>query len=268
DTTGTLGLVTDNGDGTFGYDPNGAFEALAAGEQATDSFTYTVDDGQGGSDTATVTVAITGQNDAPVAMDDSYDTAGNTTVADNLLANDSDPDSTDVLEVSAVQGSAAAVGTTIALASGAEVTVGQNGDFTYNANGAFDGLLRDMAAVDTFTYTVSDGNGGLDTASVGIVVNADQDSDGVADIEDNAVFVFNPSQYDSDGDGYGNIIDADFDNDRVIGSADAAYFVGAFGTTDPHADLDGDGVVGSGDAALFVSLFGQPLGASAFDFIV
>ena len=28
DTTGTLGLVTDNLDGTFGYDPNGAFESV------------------------------------------------------------------------------------------------------------------------------------------------------------------------------------------------------------------------------------------------
>ena len=67
DTTGTLGLVTDNGDGTFDYDPNGAFESLGAGDSTTDSFSYTVSDGNGGTDTATVTVTVNGVNDDPVA---------------------------------------------------------------------------------------------------------------------------------------------------------------------------------------------------------
>ncbi len=67
DTTGTLGLVTYNGDGTFNYDPNGQFESLAVGETAIDSFSYTIDDGNGNTDTATVNVTINGVNDAPVA---------------------------------------------------------------------------------------------------------------------------------------------------------------------------------------------------------
>ncbi len=60
DTTGTLGQVTDNGDGTFTYDPNGQFEYLAAGEQATDTFTYTLNDGSGDAATAIVTITTTG----------------------------------------------------------------------------------------------------------------------------------------------------------------------------------------------------------------
>ncbi len=60
DTTGTLGSVTDNGDGTFSYDPNGAFDDLAAGQTATDSFIYTVDDGNGGSASAVATITING----------------------------------------------------------------------------------------------------------------------------------------------------------------------------------------------------------------
>ena len=63
DTTGTLGTVTNNGDGTFSYDATGAFETLAVGETTTDTFTYTVDDGNGGTSTETVTVTITGAND-------------------------------------------------------------------------------------------------------------------------------------------------------------------------------------------------------------
>ncbi|NIL98262.1 MAG: hypothetical protein GTO53_10450, partial [Planctomycetales bacterium] len=61
-TVGTIGLVSDNGDGTFTYDPNGQFDYLAVGESATDTFSYTVSDGNGGSDTATVTITITGVN--------------------------------------------------------------------------------------------------------------------------------------------------------------------------------------------------------------
>ena len=72
DTTGTIGLVTSNGDGTFDYDPNGHFDGLAVGEIATDSFTYTVSDGTGREDTATVNVTINGVNDAPRAIDDSF----------------------------------------------------------------------------------------------------------------------------------------------------------------------------------------------------
>ncbi|MGL5083095.1 MAG: Ig-like domain-containing protein [Microcoleaceae cyanobacterium] len=66
DTTGTLGTVTDNGDGTFTYNPNGQFEALNDGQTATDSFSYTINDGNGGTDTATVTVTIDGVSDAVV----------------------------------------------------------------------------------------------------------------------------------------------------------------------------------------------------------
>ena len=65
DTTLTLGLVVDNGNGTFNYDPNGQFESLVAGSSTTDTFSYTVTDGND-TDTATVTITINGVNDAPV----------------------------------------------------------------------------------------------------------------------------------------------------------------------------------------------------------
>ena len=53
-------LLTLNADGTFDYDPNGAFDDLAEGETATDGFAYTVSDGNGGVDTASVTITIDG----------------------------------------------------------------------------------------------------------------------------------------------------------------------------------------------------------------
>jgi VCBS repeat-containing protein len=47
-------------DGKVRYDPGDAFDFLAAGETATDSFDYTISDGKGGTWTTSVTVTITG----------------------------------------------------------------------------------------------------------------------------------------------------------------------------------------------------------------
>jgi hypothetical protein len=47
-----------NRDGTFDYDPNGKFDGLKAGQTATDTFRYTVEDGNSGISTATVTITI------------------------------------------------------------------------------------------------------------------------------------------------------------------------------------------------------------------
>ena len=58
--------MTNNNDGTFSYDPNGQFDSLGLGQTATDTFAYTVADNHGASSTATATVTVIGQNDAPV----------------------------------------------------------------------------------------------------------------------------------------------------------------------------------------------------------
>ena len=70
-------LLTIRTDGTFDYDPNGAFDSLSTGEQAVETFTYTVSDGTAdGSDTATVTITINGDNDAPIIDLNGPDVAG------------------------------------------------------------------------------------------------------------------------------------------------------------------------------------------------
>lgn len=52
--------LTVNANGTFTYDPNGAFTDLNAGQTATDSFSYTAQDGSAVSDAATVTITLNG----------------------------------------------------------------------------------------------------------------------------------------------------------------------------------------------------------------
>ena len=58
-------------DGSYLYDPNGAFDTLGAGQTATDSFSYTVADGFGGTAVGQATITITGVNSPPAAVADS-----------------------------------------------------------------------------------------------------------------------------------------------------------------------------------------------------
>jgi len=158
DTTGTVGFVINNGDGTFDYDPNGMFGQLAAGETALDFFNYTVTDGNGGFATAMVTIILTGVNQAPTAVDDApaafaEDSGPN---AIDVLANDIDPDTNDVLLIIGVtQGG-----------NGTVVITGGGTGLTYEPD-------ADYFGPDTFTYTISDGNGGTDTATVTVTVTND-----------------------------------------------------------------------------------------------
>ena len=59
--------LTVQANGSYTYNPNGAFDYLDTGEGTTDSFTYAASDGTALSNTALVTITITGVNDAPVA---------------------------------------------------------------------------------------------------------------------------------------------------------------------------------------------------------
>jgi VCBS repeat-containing protein len=68
DATSTLGATVNvNANGTFTYNPTGvtALNALAAGQSVVDTFTYTASDGITSTDPATVSITVTGVNDAP-----------------------------------------------------------------------------------------------------------------------------------------------------------------------------------------------------------
>lgn len=87
--TGLAGVVTLAADGlSLSYDPADAFEALADGQTDTQTFTYTIADGNGATDTATVTVTIEGANDAPafVGLPAGFEIVENTTAVATLTA--------------------------------------------------------------------------------------------------------------------------------------------------------------------------------------
>jgi subtilisin family serine protease len=91
----------------------------------------------------------------------------------------------------------------------------------------------------------------------------DSDLDGIADVCDNCTLVANAAQRDTDGDGYGNRCDADFDNDGTVSFQDVVQFINAFGTNDPDADFDGDGYVNFFDVVVLLHAYLAPPGPSA-----
>jgi VCBS repeat-containing protein len=99
----------------------------------------------------------------------------NINAANGVLANDTDPEE-EPLIVNAVEGEEDNVGTELELASGALLTLNADGSYSYDPNGAFEGLNEGETNTDSFSYTVSDGNGGTDTATVEITINGETDN--------------------------------------------------------------------------------------------
>ena len=118
----------------------------------TDTFSYTVSDGRGGTDTATVTIEVV-PNSAPLAVDDAFSGfSSNAPLAITVMVNDSDPD-LDPLTVTSVSGPA----------NGTAVVAAGGGFVNYSPDAGFIGT-------DTFTYTIADGAGGTDSATVTVEI--------------------------------------------------------------------------------------------------
>lgn len=119
----------------------------------TDSFSYTVEDGYGGSASADVSILVERLNEGPVAADDQFivveDTSSNML---DVLGNDSDPDGDDfsiVLVTTPLHGTASI-----------------NGDMvSYTPNPGYVGN-------DSFSYTIEDSFEAQDIAQVSITVEA------------------------------------------------------------------------------------------------
>ena len=76
--TSPNGTVTINANGTLSFTPAANFNGAT-------TISYTISDGNGGSDTATVFVNVTPVNDAPDAIDDGSAATPLLTVAEHLL---------------------------------------------------------------------------------------------------------------------------------------------------------------------------------------
>ena len=142
--TSSTGNTRVNANNTITYTPAPNFHG-------TDSFTYTIRDAGGLTDSATVTMTVTSVNDVPIAMNDSGPVVKNSGTDFGVLDNDSDADG-DPLRVTAV--TKPANGT---------ATINTDNTIRYTPRKGFKGS-------DTFEYVVSDGNGGTARATVTVHV--------------------------------------------------------------------------------------------------
>jgi VCBS repeat-containing protein len=149
--TSPFGTFTVQPNGTWTFTGNAAIEALPQSARVTETFTATVTDEQGATATQAVVVTILGTNDAPVATDGDFATDKGTPVAGQLFA--TDVDTGDVLTFGL--GPRAPANGTVAIAA--------DGSFTYTPNAGFQGL-------DSFDFTVSDGQGGTATSRATVAV--------------------------------------------------------------------------------------------------
>jgi len=145
------GTVTINATGDVEYTPKSDFVG-------TDQFEYTIHDGHGGKSSAVVTLNIEELNTLPDAKDDGKAEFNNVTLINtpliietaNLLANDSDADGDPLTII--------------------EVTSANNGSVTLSGENIDYSPNRNFVGEDQFMYTVDDGRGGTDTATVTVMV--------------------------------------------------------------------------------------------------
>ncbi len=146
------GSILVNGDGTVTYTHDGS-------ETTADSFTYTIRDLSGAvSNTATVNVTVTPQNDAPTAVDDAAVVNEGAPVNIDLVANDTDPDN--ALDLASIQ--------IVGAPANGTVLVNGDGTVTYTHDGS-------ETTADSFTYTIRDLSGAISNTTVNVAVTPQND---------------------------------------------------------------------------------------------
>lgn len=122
-----------------------------------------------------------------------------------------------------------------------------------------------------FRYRATNGwFGQVDNVAVrapSCALTADPDGDGIGNETDNCTLVANPTQVDSDLDGYGNACDADLNNDCVVSPIDLGlHKLNFFSQPRPEvgvADANADGFVNFSDIGILKEAFFNPPGPSA-----
>ena len=178
-----LGTLSDGG--TASIDGGGArvLYSPAADFAGTETFTYTIADDAGVTDSGSVTVMVSNENDAPVAVDDTAtvdeDSADNSIA---VLANDTDVDAGDTRRIISVG------------------TPGAGGSARLSDNSADNTLLyspaADFVGTDTVSYTMTDAFGATDTAVLTITVQNVNDAPTGVDDTGEAVEDSTANRYD------------------------------------------------------------------------
>lgn len=160
--------------GVFTFDSGDFFDFLGADTSALVVYSYTITDPSGATDQASITVTVNGLNDPPLALNNGFAVIAGATksfTAAELLANDTDPDVTDVLSIHQVAslGTITVDGSPTTLVAPDLVFSSVTGPYTFTATSAvFDELNQGQIAVITYPYVISDGT---DFSTANIVIS-------------------------------------------------------------------------------------------------
>ena len=155
--------------------------------------------------------------------------------------------------------------------TGGEYALGCGGVFTAAPGTIADGEIVCVRHTSAATHATGTDTtltvGGVADTFTSTTTGLDTDSDGIPDAGDNCTLIANPTQCDSDADGYGNACDADLNNNGATNAFDTPLFRAqlgqpSVGPTYNPADLNCNGVVNAFDTPLFRSLLGSPPGPS------
>lgn len=210
---GTVSIAPDGK--SIRYTPSPAFQALAAGETAQETISYTVSDQAGASSTATVTITIVGQNDAPTAVTlTGVDIAENAAGAVIGVLSTADPDHNDQFTYTVTDPRFEIVGSTLKLKAGQALDYEAGGSIPITVTATDAGGLSKSA-----TFTIQVGNVNEAPAAAG---------DTAAGSEDTALVILAQSLL-------GNDTDPDAGDTRTL--------VSVQGAVHGSVALDGDGNV-------------------------
>jgi VCBS repeat-containing protein len=162
-----------------------AIDWLALGESLVQTYTVTIDDGNGGTVDQLVTVTITGTNDAPTIVAEATDASASVTeladttgssfehVAAGSIAF-ADVDLSDAHSASFAPGDSGYLGT---FSLGGVDAAGNTVGWTFTVTDSqIDHLPKDTTLIQTYVVTISDGNGGTVQQVVTITINGSNDA--------------------------------------------------------------------------------------------
>lgn len=171
-TNSMYGTLTADSDGDYSFTidrTNATIQALGAGEQIAEVFNYSYTDSNGDIAYGSLTVNITGINDAPTVEASTNEVKEDTIPSvKDFLATPSDIDTNDVLEFipftsQGIYGS---------------LVVETDGSYTYTLDDSpeVDALAEGEIKEEVFTYTVQDNNGGIATNTLTITIEGTNDA--------------------------------------------------------------------------------------------
>src|SRR5207248_2228302 len=168
-----LAILALAANGSYSFDAaNAAYQHLAQGATTNVVANYTVTDEHGATDTSTLTITLTGTNDAPVAVADVAAGTENQTLAIHVLANDTDVDDGHVFTLNTAS-TPTGKGTAGVVANQVQFAPGTGRD--HEAQGA--------TAVVMLNYTVQDEHGATSTSTVAVTITGTNDAPvAVADV--------------------------------------------------------------------------------------